>query len=541
MGTTTDLTWGSDLVYLSRLHRSKASFHQMLDLIFELDEVTVRCTQDILRFFGVSVMNLAIGRLIDGSSCDEIDMVIKDLEVEPKVDAMMREFLESCLCTVIRYHVIILLVSYYFSSPTQGVQVMAFSVISISSGLSKESIRMSTARVILFRMIPTTIPSTIRTIDLPIIHDDTPFILTDTPTISPIVPTIPPTAPTIQSRVVASSSPPSSPIPQILPAPPGLPRRPTILVLPGQPIPVGRPYRYDISDSPCDSLTATSERSSRKRCRSPSVPVSLLVRRALSLVHADLSTPPKRIGDSNSVTDLEVSSEDSYEPYVPREANIDECIAYADAFKARGIDDRDVVENAAIKEVESSARGTIEVEIDLRVGPVVDYEVRKSVREDVPDHVTADGAIKSEQRLHRHRITGVDLEVTTMIDRISMLEMVNIRLRGMLDVESQGVDRLQRSLTMPTATRIRMTQDASNKLISKWVDEALKAYDAARNPETEAKIKNEQQDDHVEGDVNIRNGNGNGNGNLNVNNEGVVPVARECTDILNHISFFFPN
>nr|GEV10631.1 hypothetical protein [Tanacetum cinerariifolium] len=68
------------------------------------------------------------------------------------------------------------------------------------------------------------------------------------------------------------------------------------------------------------------------------------------------------------------------------------------------------------------------------------------------------------------------------------------------------------SITMPTATRIRMTKDAINKLISKRVDEALKVYDAARNPETEAKIENEQQDDHVEGDVNIRNGNGNGNG-----------------------------
>ncbi|GKF89769.1 hypothetical protein Tco_0263732, partial [Tanacetum coccineum] len=37
---------------------------------------------------------------------------------------------------------------------------------------------------------------------------------------------------------------------------------------------------------------------------------------------------------------------------------------------------------------------------------------------------------------------------------------------------------------MPTATRTGMTQDAINELIPKRVDEALKAYDAARNPET---------------------------------------------------------
>ncbi|GKG50401.1 hypothetical protein Tco_0521501 [Tanacetum coccineum] len=68
-----------------------------------------------------------------------------------------------------------------------------------------------------------------------------------------------------------------------------------------------------------------------------------------------------------------------------------------------------------------------------------------------------------------------------------------------------------------------MTQDAINELIAKCVDEALKAYYAARNPGTKAKIKNGQQDDHVKENVN------NGNGNPNVNNRGVIPVARECT------------
>ncbi|GKF93506.1 hypothetical protein Tco_0280225, partial [Tanacetum coccineum] len=142
---------------------------------------------------------------------------------------------------------------------------------------------------------------------------------------------------------------------------------------------------YAISDSPCDSSTATSERSSRKRCRSLLVPVSSPVRRALSPVHADLSPPPKRIRNSDSLMDLKVSLEDGYELYVPREvglgvdvedsyepytdhnvysdvqATIDEYIVYADAIRARGMDDRDVVETAAAKEVESSARRTIEV------------------------------------------------------------------------------------------------------------------------------------------------------------------------------------
>ncbi|GKG60835.1 hypothetical protein Tco_0614397, partial [Tanacetum coccineum] len=56
---------------------------------------------------------------------------------------------------------------------------MAFSVILISSDSSEESVGTSTARVILLEMIPTTLPSTAPTTDLPIINDDTPLIPTD--------------------------------------------------------------------------------------------------------------------------------------------------------------------------------------------------------------------------------------------------------------------------------------------------------------------------------------------------------------------------
>nr|GEW44259.1 hypothetical protein [Tanacetum cinerariifolium] len=52
-------------------------------LIFELDETTVGCTQDIMSL------------LVNGSPCDRIDMIIKDLDLEPKIDAMMRDFLDK--------------------------------------------------------------------------------------------------------------------------------------------------------------------------------------------------------------------------------------------------------------------------------------------------------------------------------------------------------------------------------------------------------------------------------------------------------------
>ncbi|GKB64249.1 hypothetical protein Tco_0920435, partial [Tanacetum coccineum] len=78
-------------------------------------------------------------------------------------------------------------------------QVMAFSVISISSDTSEESVGMSTARVILFGTILTNIPSTAPTTDLPTIHDDTLLVPTDTPTIPFIAPNIQYTSPFIDT------------------------------------------------------------------------------------------------------------------------------------------------------------------------------------------------------------------------------------------------------------------------------------------------------------------------------------------------------
>ncbi|GJX80282.1 hypothetical protein Tco_0328431 [Tanacetum coccineum] len=196
-----------------------------------------------------------------------------------------------------------------------------------------------------------------------------------------------------------------------------------------------------------------------------------------------------RIRDSYLVTDFKdrdtgfgVDVEDSDEPYTKPDidpaiqADIVECFAYADAIRARGTNVRVVVETAAEKEVESSARGIVDVEVDLRVRPVVDDDVRESVRDDVPDHVITDRAvevtyetlgdlvqrfyghtidipahriqfIEGVRRFQGHRIIGVDLEVTTMTERIGMLEQDNVRLRGMLDVERQRVDRLRRSMS----------------------------------------------------------------------------------------------
>ncbi|GJS11984.1 putative reverse transcriptase domain-containing protein [Tanacetum coccineum] len=445
--------------------------------------------------------------------------------------------------------------------------VMAFFVISISSDSSGESVGTSTARVILFGMIPTTVPATAPTTDLPVIHDDTPLIPTDIPTISPIVPTIPPIAPTIQhtspfvytdssdsdtserppsqdpyevtvargrSRVVAHSS---LPLPSVCQIPNGVLKMLNARNRVG-PLPTHRlalrysadysssdhftsndssrdsPLNsssetssdshldassnsssrhsssgYSISDSPCDSSTAISTGASRKRCRYPttSVPIASPVRRALFPLRADLLPPCKRIRDSDSVINFEVSSEEVYVPY----ADIDACIVFVDDILASVKNVRVEMGTTAEEEADSSARGTIKIGVDRVTHPVVLDDIVKPLREDF---------LKSE------------------LSRVS---------RETRDI---GLSRLaSRALTMPTTTRSGMTQDAINALIAKRVEEALKAYDAARNPETETEMEDDQQDDNVEANVNNGNGNGNGNGNLNVNNRGIVPVTRECT------------
>ncbi|GJX86015.1 hypothetical protein Tco_0336789, partial [Tanacetum coccineum] len=81
---------------------------------------------------------------------------------------------------------------------------------------------------------------------------------------------------------------------------------------------------YAISDSLCDSPIATFARPTRKIHRSPtsSVPVASPVRGALSLVRADLLPPRKRIRNFDYVTNFEVSSEEGYVSYVPREIRL---------------------------------------------------------------------------------------------------------------------------------------------------------------------------------------------------------------------------
>ncbi|GKA80353.1 putative reverse transcriptase domain-containing protein [Tanacetum coccineum] len=282
-----------------------------------------------------------------------------------------------------------------------------------------------------------------------------------------------------------------------------------------------------------------------KRSRSPTtfILLSSPIPGALSSARVDLLPTPKRIRSSKFVTDLEDYSDESYESAIPREtglgvdikvegsdelhlgpdidlevqAEIDECIAYADALRARGIDVRVVVETVDRDEVKTGARGLIE-------------------------------AIESIQRDQGHMIIATGQQGAVLSERIRELERDNMRLRDMMDIAT---------LRLPTIPNTRsgatMTREGINELIDRRVAEALEAHDAVRNLEPLVEGGGEQEevigDDHEgenEGNGNGGNknggvnGNGNGGGNDNENGNGngggngfnfggFMPVARECT------------
>ncbi|GJY42102.1 retrovirus-related pol polyprotein from transposon 17.6 [Tanacetum coccineum] len=207
---------------------------------------------------------------------------------------------------------------------------------------------------------------------------------------------------------------------------------------------------HSLSDHYSPDLPSTSAGPSRKRRRSSmtSVPALPPVFGALSPVRADLIPSPKRVKDFGYLADVEVDPKEislrddaiirvSDEPHLEQDidpeiqAEIDECIAYADALRDRGIDARVVVEEGAVE---------------------VTYETLGDLVQRFHDHTQAIPvhriqAIEGVQREQGHRIVRVESAVIALTKRIAELERDNRRLRGTASVESQRVDRLQRGMS----------------------------------------------------------------------------------------------
>ncbi|GJZ85755.1 hypothetical protein Tco_0651094, partial [Tanacetum coccineum] len=283
-------------------------------------------------------------------------------------------------------------------------------------------------------------------------------------------------------------------------------------------------------------VSCTSAGLSRKRRRSSmtSVPALPLVSGALSSVRADLIPSPKRVRDSGYLADVEVDPREislrddaivrvSDEPLLEQDINpeiqaeIDECIAYADALRDRGIADKVVVVAVDRDETETSVRGLVEVRVERVTHPAmpedilepaqegaveVTYETLGDLVQRFHDHTQAIPvhhiqAIEGVQREQGHRIIGVESAVTALTERVAELERDNRRRRG----------------TMPsTRSGASMTREEFEELVTRRVAEEMEAREAARTLEP----LNENGDE-LEGE-NGGNGNGGNRGNGNGGN-----------------------
>ncbi|GJS84990.1 hypothetical protein Tco_0751531 [Tanacetum coccineum] len=333
--------------------------------------------------------------------------------------------------------------------------------------------------------------------------------------------------------------------------------------------------RHSLSDHSSLDLPSTSAGPSRKRRRSPmtSVPALPLVYGALSLVCANLIPSPKRVKDSGYLADVEADPREislrddaivrvTDEPHLEQDidleiqAEIDECIAYEDALRDRVIDARVVVESVDQDETETEDIPEPAQEEVVKVT----YETLRYLVQRFHDHTQAIPVhrihvIEGVQREQGHRIIGVESAVIALTKRVAELERDNRRLRGIVSVESQRVDRLQRGMSrmqrelrqmkMPnTRSGASMTHEEVEELVTRRVAEEMEAREAARTLEPLNENGDEQEGENGgngnggnRGNGNGGNGNGgngeNGNGNRNgnhgMNYGGFMPVARECT------------
>ncbi|GJS10686.1 putative reverse transcriptase domain-containing protein [Tanacetum coccineum] len=239
---------------------------------------------------------------------------------------------------------------------------------------------------------------------------------------------------------------------------------------------------------------------------------------------------------------------------------IDECFAYADALRDRGVDARVIVEAIDREEIETGMRGLVEVRVD-RVTQLTHTMFMVTYKEISVRRVQV---IESVHRDQGHMIVATGQQSADMLERIRELERDNRRLRDMMDVASQRVARSQRRElrvrmemrqirrfrlfleTMPnTRSGASRTREGLNEQIDRQMAGALGARTTARNLEPLMRDGGGQEEVNGNGgngnggngnggngnggNGNGGNGNGNGNGGGNGYNFGGFVPARECT------------
>ncbi|GJX21446.1 hypothetical protein Tco_0224123 [Tanacetum coccineum] len=288
--------------------------------------------------------------------------------------------------------------------------VMAISVISISSDSSDDSMGTPAGRVILFGTIPSTIPNTTPVITPPATQTDTP----DDDTTNSDTPDTPP-SPTHGTPFTEITA-----LPEV---------HPIILVVgvkilhpPGTGLflMVDHSSSEVSSDFHSDASSDSSSRYSLSDHSSPDLPSTSV---GPSRKRRSVEVDPREISMRDDAI-VRVSDETHLEQDIDPEiqAEIDECIAYADALRDRWIDARVIVEAVDQDEIETGVRGLVEE------GAIeVTYETLGDLVQRFHDHT---------QAIPVHHMQAIE-----------GLERDNKRLRGTMSVESQRVDRLQRGMS----------------------------------------------------------------------------------------------
>ncbi|GKD45241.1 hypothetical protein Tco_1269886, partial [Tanacetum coccineum] len=290
--------------------------------------------------------------------------------------------------------------------------VMAISIISISLDSSEESVGTSSGRVLWFTRIPTIVLATTPTVTPPTTHIDTILTPTEIPTVSPIV------SPSLD---YTPASPDYSPASDTEPDPSGDPLSDHI-----PPIPATSPFlsSADITERPSYSSPVGP---SRKRSRSPttSVLLSSPTPGASSSVRADLLPPRKRVMSSDSMTDLEDCSDESFEPSRQRLMSV---LLMRMLLELEGLMlGLRVTHPIVPDDIHELAQeeGAVEVTYET-LGDLV----KRFHDLEIPVHRVK--VIESIQRDQGHMIVASSQQGTVMSDRISELEQDNTRIRGML-------------------------------------------------------------------------------------------------------------
>ncbi|GJY47619.1 hypothetical protein Tco_0436682 [Tanacetum coccineum] len=170
--------------------------------------------------------------------------------------------------------------------------------------------------------------------------------------------------------------------------------------------------------------TATDLKDCSKDRFEPYVPKEV----GLGVDFEDESFEPSRSRGANLVIDVDVVRSDRIEIDPEIQAKIDECFAYADALRDRGIDDRVVVEA-----IDREEEGTVEVAYKT-LGDLVQrfHDHTKAI---LVYRIQAIEGVKKEQG---RRIVGAESVVTILTKRVAELERDNIRLRDIASTPYGG-------------------------------------------------------------------------------------------------------